>query len=333
MYLNLISISGVQFRYDDYAVMDLFLRCKLSLEHCKNLDNAYKNNVLIDSVYSATIEGARTTVEEMCEAIHNPKTFSQKMVANAFKVQFQTYNGVCITQDNIRKLWEMLVSGVCENVAKQGTMYRSGDVYVGSATEVVHQPPEASKIDSFMNCLFAFMYNTNIDPIIRGIVVHFYFVYIHPFCDGNGRMARIMQNAIMYQNGYEGVSHISVCEAINTKLSGYYKALASCERLKMDRTLNIAYFDLTVFIKYMLNCILIACQKAEVKGYTLNNDELRLLTKMSKHGIGFNISVKAVAKILKCDNVEALGVLNKLVDVGYLMKGIDYLYYLTTYVK
>ena len=81
-----------------------------------------------------------------------------------------------------------------------------------------------------MSSLFQFIDKAVLDGLYKGIIAHFYLVYIHPFCDGNGRLARILQNYCFYTGGYEGVRKIRISQAVNMHLGGYYKALEMSKR-------------------------------------------------------------------------------------------------------
>lgn len=150
--------------------------------------NVHKDTLILDAYYSATIEGARTTVEQVKKNLLKPKTRDDKMVINTFRATGYSLENI-VAEENIRMLWEMVVDGVCENISKIGLKYRSGMVYVASTSEVVHTPAEPEQIEELMKNLFSFMEEEyEMDVVLKSILVHFYFVYVHPFCDGNVTM-------------------------------------------------------------------------------------------------------------------------------------------------
>ena len=73
-----------------------------------------KDTILLDAWSSATIEGARTTVQRVRDHFENPKTKDDRMVVNTIMGSNYAYNHP-ITENNIRRLWEKIVDGVCEN--------------------------------------------------------------------------------------------------------------------------------------------------------------------------------------------------------------------------
>lgn len=90
-----------------------------------------KKQVLLDSYSSATIEGARTTVENVVKAISNQSNNvdkSTQMVINTVKACNIAYKNE-INLDNIRNIWEVITYKVCENEHLKGIKFRNGMVY------------------------------------------------------------------------------------------------------------------------------------------------------------------------------------------------------------
>ena len=80
-----------------------------------------------------------------------------------------------------------------------------------------------------MNNLFTWL-NKNKDiihPLILSSIFHYEFVFIHPFSDGNGRMARLWQNALLY-NWKNVFEYIPIESKIHKFQSEYYAAIANC---------------------------------------------------------------------------------------------------------
>ena len=103
--------------------------------------NKIRDIILLDAYHSATIEGARTTVDNVKRVFTEPKTKDDKMVINTVKACNYAYQ-TPISEDNIRELWNIVINDVCENESKEGTLYRDGMVYIGSESEIIHVPAE-----------------------------------------------------------------------------------------------------------------------------------------------------------------------------------------------
>ena len=76
-------------------------------------------------------------------------------------------------------LWGIVTDGVCDNANLSGEKFRKGVVMVGT-----HQAPDVELLDYCMKQFFEFYHGENIkSPYIKMAILHFYFVYMHPFCD------------------------------------------------------------------------------------------------------------------------------------------------------
>ena len=82
--------------------------------------------------------------------------------------------------------------------------YRVEDVVVRDKRgEIIHEGAHVDNIQSMMDDLFRFMYSNDINPIIKSAIFHFYFVFVHPFPDGNGRTARATSYIYLVKEGYD----------------------------------------------------------------------------------------------------------------------------------
>ncbi|MBE5907034.1 MAG: Fic family protein [Lachnospiraceae bacterium] len=206
--------------------------------------------IMIDAHSSATIEGAHTTVDKVKKCFDNPQSKDDKMVVNAVHGCNYAYNH-CISADNIRVLWEIITKDVCENQDKAGTLYRNGMVYIGNDMETIHIPCSPEKLPEVMADLFAFQ-QIQMDEILKSIIFHFYFVYVHPFCDGNGRTARAVQGSQLFHAGLKKIKGVAISSAINDNLHGYYKAIKDSEERIDDVDENEIWLDVSPFVDYML---------------------------------------------------------------------------------
>ena len=274
-----------------------------------------KDTILLDAWSSATIEGARTTVEKVRRSFDNPKTKDDRMVINTIAGANYAY-GRPITSSNIRKLWERIVDGVCENADHMGSKYRDGMVYIGSASHIVHIPAQSEALPELMEKWFAYRETETPDLLTQSFVAHFYFVYIHPFCDGNGRAARILNASQLYHGGYKKMKSLPLANAINNQLNGYYTSLAESEAVLNG--IEKGWLDVSPFVSYMLDAFERCLIDAALSRNTLSDAERKLLERMNKAGIHAEITVQKAAGILQRSENTARTVLNSLVQKGYL---------------
>ncbi len=274
----------------------------------------FQDTIILDAWSSATIEGAQTTVNQVRQSFDNPKTKDDRMVINTVLGSKYAY-GRPITERNIRRLWNKVVDGVCENEAQQGKLYRSGMVYIAGGGHTVHTPANPEIIPDCMAQLFSFREESE-DLLIHSFAAHFYFVYIHPFCDGNGRTARILNASQLYHGGYKKMRNLPLSTAINNQLSGYYSSLLDSEAVLNGQ--EIKWLDLSPFVSYMLDAFERCLIDAALSENNLTVRESKILERMNKVGVHAEITASKAAKILDCSTSSARMVLNGLQRKGYL---------------
>lgn len=275
-----------------------------------------KEILLLDAYHSATIEGARTTVEQVRKVYHNPRSKDDKMVVNTIHGMQYAYENP-IGMDNIRCLWEMVTKDVCENAHLAGELFRDGMVYVGSGAEIIHTPARPEAIEGYMEALFSFFRESTGSVWLKAAVFHFYFAYIHPFCDGNGRMARILTQSCLYHSGLKKVTYLPLSRVINERLSGYYRTLREAEVVHKN---GEAWLDITPFLDYFLEVAEAGMITSMKEDRPLGENERILLGKMQKRGKGAEINRAMAARILGRSEETAGKALNVLVEKEYLDK-------------
>ena len=109
--------------------------------------------------------------------------------------------------------------------------------------ECIFMAPPAQYVPQLMEELFAWMKEVarEIHPLILSSIFHYEFVFIHPFSDGNGRMARLWHTAILYR--WKPIfEYIPIESQIEKFQDDYYEAIAKC---------HVAG-ESTLFIEFML---------------------------------------------------------------------------------
>lgn len=149
--------------------------------------------------------------------------------------------------------------------------YRDYGEGVKKGNQIIYMAPESMLVPTLMNSLFDFI-NCNegkIHPLILSSIFHYYFVYVHPFSDGNGRMARFW-TSLMLMNWNSKFKYIPIEEEIYLNQKKYYDAIAQCH---INGNAN-------VFIEFMLNVINDLMEKTTQKTtqkIKLNNNQLQII--------------------------------------------------------
>jgi hypothetical protein len=146
--------------------------------------------------------------------------------------------GSVIDDDHGSWYRELFGPSVAAGILKASDLagYRNNQVYISHSR---HVPPDAKSVRDAMPALFELI-KSEPDPAVRTVLGHFIFVYIHPYPDGNGRLARFIMNAMLASGGYPW----TVIPL--DKRDAYMKAL---EKASIDQEIK----DFSVFISELVN--------------------------------------------------------------------------------
>ncbi len=179
-----------------------------------HLDEVYRQ----DSYHSLSIEGYRVTdglIRRVAEGDWDSKKETDAVNALAARGYFEAFQGVkesvteihggadplAVVEANLPR-WHRLLfqpaiaAGIVTRADLAG--YRSGPVMIHNSR---HVPPPHGAVMDCMDRLFDIL-RAEESPVVRAVLGHFAFVYVHPHMDGNGRVARFMLNAFLASGGY-----------------------------------------------------------------------------------------------------------------------------------
>ena len=78
------------------------------------------------------------------------------------------------------------------------------------------------KLTDYMGDLIGFIQDkTPMNDLLKAALIHFYIAYLHPYFDGNGRMARLLHLWYLVQQGYSSALFIPLSEYVNKSRKGY----------------------------------------------------------------------------------------------------------------
>jgi Fic family protein len=195
--------------------------------------------------------------------------------------------------------------------------------------ERIHfQAADSVHIEKEMN-QFLDWYNedSQIDLVLKAAIAHLWFVTIHPFEDGNGRICRALTDLLLARSDKSNQRYFSLSAQIRLERKHYYEVLEKTQKGNLD---------LTDWIKWFLNCLinsLNSTQKtletilAKAKFWTahantaLNQRQKMLLNKLLD-GFEGKLTSSKWAKIGKCSNDTAIRDINDLIDKGILQRGV-----------
>lgn len=138
-----------------------------------------------------------------------------------------------MSEDLIKHLHQLTVSRILPE--ETTGVYRKTQVVIKSSItgEVVFRPPSPLEVEFQMADLMAFLQSPeskDIHAVLKSGIVHYEFVRIHPFVDGNGRVARALSTLLLFQEGYDIRRFFSLEEYFDSDASRYYESLQSVEK-------------------------------------------------------------------------------------------------------
>ena len=168
-----------------------------------------------------------------------------------------------ITLEEIFKLHKTVIEGLIDK-GKVGK-FRPSDVYVlddlGDGREMLRfKAPSANQVPKLISDLLEWLRQSKEDgvhPIIRAGILHLEFVSIHPFTDGNGRVARLLTQLQLYRDGWDFRKILVLEDYYNRNRLSYYNAEQEVQGHHYKKGV-----DFTTWLEYFTTGFLIEARKA-----------------------------------------------------------------------
>jgi Fic family protein len=167
-----------------------------------------------------------------------------------------------------------------------------------------------------------------IDPVLKAALAHFWFVTIHPFDDGNGRIARTIADLFLARSEKSPYRFYSLSAQIQAERKGYYQILERTQKGDLD---------ITAWIEWFLRCLQRAIEKAlailssiqnksqvweSLENATLNDRQRKVINRLLD-GFEGNLTSSKWAKIAKCSQDTAYRDILDLIEQGILIKNSE----------
>jgi Fic family protein len=238
-----------------YAYINSMINTPIRPEHHRQLLMLSLNK---GALASTAIEGNTLTEEELVQ-IQNGKDVapSRKYMQQEVENILNAFNAILnelvrekspaiITPELIRRFHKMVGENIGDTFGGNPGQFRRQNVVVG----IVYRPPSFEKVEEYVNKLcdwllrdFHYTREQNFDEaVIEAIVIHIYIAWIHPFMDGNGRTARLLEFYLLLRAGVPSIASHILSNHYNDTRTEYYRQLQYASETG----------DLKVFIQYAL---------------------------------------------------------------------------------
>ena len=199
----------------------------------------------IRSIHSSlAIEANSLSLFDVESISENKQILGKKDEVQEVKNAIEAYNHIneynYKSENDLLKLHELMMKYFDEDNGN----YRNHGEGVKRKDEIIYMAPESILVPSLMKSLFEYISSSDLNIIILAAIFHYYFVFIHPFSDGNGRCARFWVT-LMLINYDKNFEFIPLEEEIYLNQEKYYLAIEECHNNG----------NANVFIKFILQTI------------------------------------------------------------------------------
>ena len=210
-------------------------------------DRYVVRSLMEEAITSSQLEGAATTREvakKMLAEGRKPKDRSERMIVNNYMTMrhILEWKNQPLTPDLVFQIHREISEGALDVADGAGRFRRANESINVSDLEgtVFHTPPPAEELPARLRAMCDFANATTQDtfvhPVIRGIILHFWLAYDHPFVDGNGRTARALFYWQMLRSGYWLFEFVSISQFLRKAPAQYGKAFLHTETDENDLT-------------------------------------------------------------------------------------------------
>lgn len=180
----------------------------------------------IKSVHSSlAIENNTLSIEQVTDILDGKKVLGARDDIVAVKNAFEAYKQLdSVNPYNLKDL--LKVHGIMMNcLVEEAGKLRTGNVGVfDEKGNVIHTAPPVQMVNELINQLFYWIKNSDIQMLIKSSVFHYEFEFIHPFRDGNGRIGRLWQTALL-ASWKPIFKYIPIESVVKDNQEEYYKVI------------------------------------------------------------------------------------------------------------
>ncbi len=235
------------------------------------------------------------------------------------------------------KRWHSLLFSAMAGIKPRGIgCYRQGPVYIGKGNgkdlEIIYEGLTAQRVDAEMERLVVFINGENEkSPLVKSAIVSFWFLCIHPFEDGNGRISRAISDYVLSKGYHETQRVFSMSSLILKYRVDYYRLLQqiSSQSESLDLTSWIVW-NIDIAVQAKLEAIRVYQKSARLTRFMKNLDpsvynsrELSMLFKLADGSFDGKLSTDKWAKMNKCSPAAASRDIQHLLQEGFLIPSGD----------
>jgi Fic family protein len=215
-----------------------------------------------------------------------------------------------------------IITGAYRDDSKGPMQVVSGPV---GRDRIHFQAPDASRLPAEMARFINWFEEEQIDPVVKAAIAHLWFVTIHPFEDGNGRIGRAIMDMALSRADSDSQRFYSMTAQIHKERKQYYAELERASKDTLDVTPWLVWFvarlsDALSESERVVNAIRRKQNFWDIHQDSGLNERQSKIVNLLLDGFSGKLQTAKYAKITKCSNDTALRDLSDLVSKGILVK-------------
>ena len=266
------------------------------------------DQLMEEAISSSLVEGAQITTRALAKAMiadgRAPRAKGERMIFNNYLAMQRLLElaNRDLTLEDLLEIHSILGADALEVDGGEGRLRTEADnvrVVDVVSGDVWFTPPPAGQLERRLAAMIAFANSESdkpfVHPLLRAIILHFWLAYLHPFVDGNGRMARALFYWQMLRAKYDFAQYLSISGPIEHSKRSYYRAFVLSETDEGD---------LTYFLLHQLS-VLQRATTTLIEHVTARAARMRDLSRVMTEASGLNERQQsALAHLLRTTGVS-----------------------------
>jgi Fic family protein len=298
-----------------------------------NKQRLIARGIMEEAIASSQLEGAATSrqaAKKMLREGRKPINASEQMIVNSYismKAIEDNYKDQAMSFDLLLELHSLITKDTVDSQGEKPRLRESNEpILVTDNIEdiIYHEAPDIDFVKTELDKLIKFANDESEDgsfihPVIKAIMLHFWIGYLHPFTDGNGRLARSLFYWYLIKKGYWAFIYLPISKAIKKSPKQYAMAYVYSEQDDNDltyfldyniRKIKLAMKDFSDYLNKQSGDNIKMKKKCEEK-YKLNIRQVQLLQYLygdvdARTTLSTHININQVSKMTAYNDLKDL---------------------------
>ncbi len=296
-----------------------------------------RRDALLRTAHASTaIEGNPLSLEQVSELAKGREVMATRRAKQEVLNYLAVLEGIegyleggTITEGTVLALHADVSKEVLDDPRNEGR-YRTNQVYVGNPVtgEVIFMPPPPEEVKGLMADLVEWLSSeaaASMNPVLVAGIVHYEFVRIHPFVDGNGRTARALATLVLVTREFDIKRFFALDDYYDGDRPSYYRALNQVDQETLDLTGWLDYFTQGVLVAIAevrakvarlsldrkragrRGQIALTSRQMEIVQQVIDNDSITTKEVAERYGISVQAALKALKKLVEMEVLSMRG--------------------------